>query len=173
MHPHGHKDATDRSIQNEKLVQRLQKMATGALCDSDKLHRQLASKSDDPELKAYEGLRLMCPSSMKLRNPISKHERETTGRTNVMVGIARTVQLTRTNDFLGVLYALSQARQKEVLVVNTCGSTRAVAGSLFSAEAARRGNHRCLFKIVSQHHQLTNIVNYSINNHLSLQVLVA
>eukprot|EP00956_Cyclotella_meneghiniana_P002706 scaffold3196_cov81-Cyclotella_meneghiniana.AAC.4 len=75
---------------------------------------------------------------MKLRNPISKHESEQTGRSNVMVGIARTVQLTRTNDFLGVLYALSQIR-KGVLVVNTCGSTRAVAGGLFSAEAARRG----------------------------------
>lgn len=53
----------------------------------------------------------MCPSSMKLRNPISKHESEQTGRSNVMVGIARTVQLTRTNDFLGVLYALSQIRK--------------------------------------------------------------
>ena len=139
MNPHGRKDALDPSIQREKIMNKLKAMTTGAVCDSDKLHRQLASTSSDPELRKYQGLRLMCTEKMKLRNPIPKHEIEITGKSNTMVGIARTVQLTRANDFLGVLYALSQTKQKEVLVVNSCGSTRAVAGGLFTAEAARRG----------------------------------
>ena len=46
-----------------------------------------------------------------------------------MIGVARTVQLNQPNDFLTVLHAL----------INTSGSTRAVAGSLFSTEAERRG----------------------------------
>lgn len=139
MNPQGHRDPSNPSVQNEKLINRLKELATGPLCDSDKLHRQIAKTTDDPELKSYEGLRLMCPSSMKIRNPIPRHEIDRKGKSNVMVGVARTCQLTRTNDFLGVLYALSKTKQKEVLVVNSCGSTRAVAGGLFAAEAARRG----------------------------------
>ncbi|KAL7508577.1 hypothetical protein ACHAXN_005648 [Cyclotella atomus] len=135
----GRKDPSDPSVQNEKLMARLKSLATGPLCDSDKLHRQIAKTTDIPELKSYEGLRLMCPSSMTLRNPLPKHEIQSKGKSNIMVGIARTCQLTRTNDFLGVLYALSRTKPKDVLVVNSCGSTRAVAGSLFAAEAARRG----------------------------------
>jgi len=100
MHPHAQKDASDPSVQRANLITRLKNLATGALCDSDKLHRQIASTSDDPVLTKYEGLRLMCPSTMKLRNPVPKHVSKSTDRSNVMVGIARTVQITRTNDFL-------------------------------------------------------------------------
>mmetsp|Transcript_1404 Transcript_1404/g.2710 ORF Transcript_1404/g.2710 Transcript_1404/m.2710 type:complete len:357 (+) Transcript_1404:70-1140(+) len=115
----------------ENILQRLKHLGAGPLCDADKSHRHLASTSDDPALKSYSGLSLMCPQTMKLRN----HSREDS---SVMVGIARTVQLSRPNDFLAVLYALSKARAGDVLVVNTSGSTRAVAGGLFATEAARR-----------------------------------
>jgi 4-hydroxy-4-methyl-2-oxoglutarate aldolase len=57
----------------------------------------------------------------------------------VMIGMARTLQLGRPNDFLAVLVALTQLSAGDVLVVNTGGSTRAVAGSLFTTEATRRG----------------------------------
>ena len=43
------------------------------------------------------------------------------------------------NDFLAVLCALTELSTGDVLVVNTGGSTRAVAGSLFTTEASRRG----------------------------------
>lgn len=56
-----------------------------------------------------------------------------------MVGTARTVQCTEPNDFLAVLQGLDEARAGEVLVIDTLDSTRAVAGELFCAEAARRG----------------------------------
>ena len=55
------------------------------------------------------------------------------------VGLARTVQLPRPNDFLAVLSALTELSAGDVLIVNTGGSTRAVAGSLFTTEAMRRG----------------------------------
>ena len=45
------------------------------------------------------------------------------------------------NDFLAVLCALTELSTGDVLVVNTGGSTRAVAGSLFTTEASRRGCH--------------------------------
>jgi hypothetical protein len=126
-----HGSYTDTHIlpETKMILQRLEKMASGALCDSDKAHRQLALTSDQPELREYEGLRLMCTTSMKLRNPIQRYQINdndgSLARTNVMVGIGRTVQLTRPNDFLGVLYGLSETRSRDVLVVNTAGSTRA------------------------------------------------
>ncbi|KAL3787968.1 hypothetical protein HJC23_002893 [Cyclotella cryptica] len=142
MNPtNGHYNDKDPAV--EMIMRRLKKLASGALCDSDKAHQQIASTSEQPELREYAGLRLMCPSSMKLRNPIPKCYANMSvrdgGKSNVMVGIARTVQLTRPNDFLAVLYGLSQTSRHDVLVVNTGGSTRAVAGGLFSEEAARRG----------------------------------
>ena len=52
-------------------------------------------------------------------------------------GIARTVQCK--DDFLTVIHALSEAGEGDVLVVDTMGSTRTVAGELFATEAMRRG----------------------------------
>ncbi|KAL7462790.1 hypothetical protein ACHAXS_003169 [Conticribra weissflogii] len=129
MDPYHGKCRRDPKI--ESILQRLRHLSAGPLCDADKSHRHLASTSDDPALKSYSGLSLMCPQTMKLRN----HSRE---YSNVMAGIARTVQLSRPNDFLAVLYALSKVTAGDVLVVNTSGSTRAVAGGLFVTEAARR-----------------------------------
>jgi 4-hydroxy-4-methyl-2-oxoglutarate aldolase len=55
----------------------------------------------------------------------------------VLLGIARTVQAA--DDFLTVLKALREAAPGEVLVVDTLGTTRAVAGEMFSTEAHRKG----------------------------------
>ncbi len=54
-----------------------------------------------------------------------------------LIGKAHTV-LCR-EDFLTVFKALDDAAAGDVLVIDTQGSTRAVAGELFSAEAARKG----------------------------------
>ena len=54
-----------------------------------------------------------------------------------MVGRAHTVVCEE--DFLSVIKALSDAQPGEVLVVDTRGSQRAVAGELFSKEAQRKG----------------------------------
>jgi len=113
------------------IIKRLQKLGAGPLCDADKGHRQTSSTSDDPDVKKYKGLNLMDTDVMKLR-----HAPEKSG---VMIGIARTLQLGRPNDFLAVLVGLGQLSAGDVLVVNTGGSTRAVAGSLFTTEATRRG----------------------------------
>ena len=55
-----------------------------------------------------------------------------------LVGISRTVQCTVQNDFLAVLRGLDEAKSGEVLVVDTKGSTKAVAGGLFLTEASRK-----------------------------------
>ncbi|HUL67389.1 MAG TPA: RraA family protein [Burkholderiaceae bacterium] len=54
-----------------------------------------------------------------------------------LVGLAHTVVCE--DDFLSVIKALHDARPGEVLVVETRGSRRAVAGELFSKEAQRKG----------------------------------
>ena len=54
-----------------------------------------------------------------------------------IVGTARTVRCHE--DFLAVIGALAEAREGEVLVIDTGGSRRAVVGELFSMEAERRG----------------------------------
>jgi RraA family protein len=54
-----------------------------------------------------------------------------------LVGRARTVVCA--DDFLTVIKALHDAQAGEVLVVDTQGSRRAVAGELFSKEAQRKG----------------------------------
>jgi RraA family protein len=54
-----------------------------------------------------------------------------------LVGRAHTVECE--DDFLSVIKALHEAQPGEVLVVNTRGSRRAVAGELFSKEAQRKG----------------------------------
>jgi RraA family protein len=54
-----------------------------------------------------------------------------------LFGVARTVSCK--DDFLSVIVALSQSQKGEVLVIDCQGGSKAVAGELFSAEAARRG----------------------------------
>ena len=54
-----------------------------------------------------------------------------------MIGYAHTVKCK--DDFLTVLKALHDSVSGEVLVVETCNSRAAVAGEIFSVEAARRG----------------------------------
>ncbi len=54
-----------------------------------------------------------------------------------MVGQARVVQVH--NDFLGVLAAIIDAKEGEVLVVNASATYDAVLGGLFSTEAERKG----------------------------------
>src|SRR5262249_11497645 len=54
-----------------------------------------------------------------------------------LVGRAHTVVCE--DDFLSVIKALHDAQTGEVLVVETRGSRRAVAGELFSKEAQRKG----------------------------------
>ena len=110
----------------EDIIKRLQKLSSGPLCDADKGHR-----GDDPDAQKYEGLNLMNTDVMKLRHAPTN--------SGVMVGVTKTLQLQRPNDFLSVLCALVELSAGDVLVVNTGGSTRAVAGSLFTTEATRRG----------------------------------
>lgn len=119
----------------EDILQRLKPLGSGPLCDADKGCRLMASTSDDQDVQAYAGLSLMCPNTMKLRNALL----DNTEKTTTLVGVARTVQMSRPNDFLSVLEALTEVKYGDVLVVNTSGSTRAVAGSLFTTEAKRRG----------------------------------
>jgi len=54
-----------------------------------------------------------------------------------LLGFARTVRTG--DDFLTVLKALREASPGEVLVIDTQGARRAVAGELFSTEAQRKG----------------------------------
>lgn len=104
------------------LMERLVKLDTASLCDADK---STVAQFDS----SYRGLKLI--QGLQSRNNKT--------RSKTMVGIARTVQCKEPNDFLAVLQGLEKAKQDEVLVVNTCDSTRAVAGELFCAEASRRG----------------------------------
>mmetsp|Transcript_4276 Transcript_4276/g.9484 ORF Transcript_4276/g.9484 Transcript_4276/m.9484 type:complete len:268 (+) Transcript_4276:230-1033(+) len=108
------------------LIERLRTLSSGPLCDADK---QLVASRNDGEGDAYECLRVMCSDTMKLRT--SKHDK--------MIGIARTVQIPKADDFLSVLAALVETGPGDVLVVNGSGSRLAVAGSLFTTELARRG----------------------------------
>ena len=137
------------------LLSRLKKVDTAALCDADKsLLAHLAKRrngvSSDPI--PYVGLQVM-DHTIKPRNYFPTAERlgvdgrplgvNGSGMGDAdglkMVGTARTVQLTRPNDLLAVLRGLNEAQPGDVLVVNTLDSSRAVAGGLFCAEAARKG----------------------------------
>ena len=126
---------TTATTATDLLLKRLQQLGSGPLCDADKKYRLMASTSDDPDVRTYAGINLMDPNLMKLR---STPQQSSDGKTK-MIGRARTLQLTRPNDFLAVLQALTEVKSGDVLVVNTCGSNRAVAGGLFTTEADRRG----------------------------------
>lgn len=116
----------------DDVIKRLQKLGTGPLCDADKSHRH--ASSEYPDVKKYRGLNLMDTDAMKLR-----HAPQLDTKPSVLAGIARTLQLSRPNDFLAVLCALTELSAGDVLVINSGGSTRAIAGSLFTTEATRRG----------------------------------
>ena len=125
----------DSLVQN--IIKRLHPLGSGPLCDADKGRRLAASTSDNPDVQAYAGLRLMRPNTMRLRSSPGHLVDNTISAK--MIGVVRTLQLSRPNDFLAVMHALAEIRSGEVLVVHTSGSTRAVAGGLFTTEAARRG----------------------------------
>ena len=102
------------------LLAALRKLDTACLCDADKSVASTRDYNSYQPLSLMEGLRPL-----------------TSG--NTIAGLVRTIQCSESNDFLAVLDGLAVAQQDDVLVVNTLDSTRAVAGELFCAEAARRG----------------------------------
>mmetsp|Transcript_27117 Transcript_27117/g.54770 ORF Transcript_27117/g.54770 Transcript_27117/m.54770 type:complete len:371 (+) Transcript_27117:158-1270(+) len=137
------------------LLSRLQKVDTAALCDADKSLLAHIAKRQQNSSEApypYVGLQLM-DHTIRPRNYFPEAERlgadgrplgvngSSVGDADgmKMIGVARTVQITRPNDLLAVLRGLDEAQPGEVLVVNTLDSSRAVAGGLFCAEAARKG----------------------------------
>lgn len=131
----GRRLVSSEAKDTQKLLQKLSALDTASLCDADKTVIAASSNSDS----SYCGLQLM--QGLKPLNNINNNMTSTTSTrsTTTMVGVARTVQCTEPNDFLAVLKGLDEAKQDEVLVINTLDSTRAVAGELFCAEAARRG----------------------------------
>jgi len=120
----------EKAKELNKLISRLRKVDTAALCDADK--GLVAHREADDISTSYIGLGLINPHTMR---PINDQQGEPNKK---MVGIARTVQCTRPNDFLAVLRGLDEAKNGEVLVVNTLDSTRAVAGGLFLTECQRK-----------------------------------
>jgi len=103
----------------------LQALDTAAICDADK---GMFAKVDN-----YKGIKLL-NFSIRPVNPAGMHQTNA-----VMVGTAKTVQCTQRNDFLAVLRGLMEAQAGDVLMVDSCGSDRAVAGELFCLQALQRG----------------------------------
>uniref|UniRef100_A0A7S2IFM5 Dimethylmenaquinone methyltransferase n=1 Tax=Helicotheca tamesis TaxID=374047 RepID=A0A7S2IFM5_9STRA len=122
----------EKAKELHKLITRLRDVDTAALCDADK--SLVAQRHDDHSNSSlqYIGLGLMNPLTVR---PINDQQGDDNPK---MVGVARTVQCTRPNDFLAVLQGLDEAKSGEVLVVNTLDSTRAVAGGLFLTECQRK-----------------------------------
>ena len=157
-------EAEAAKLRLNTLLKRLHRIDTAALCDADKgmLARRQNGADDSQSDHPYVGLSLM-DSRIKPRNyfpgphtpvganGIDDHPVQNGAVGNgggalmgdadgiKMIGLARTVQCTRPNDILAVLRGLNEAKPGDVLVVNTLDSTRAVAGGMFYAEAARKG----------------------------------
>ena len=110
----------------EEVIKRLSAIDTAALCDADKLLRSNRDHSN-----TYQALKVMSPNIQLRTNTIQRNNSK-------LVGVSRTVQCTVQNDFLAVLRGLDEAKSGEVLVVDTKGSTKAVAGGLFLTEASRK-----------------------------------
>ena len=102
-----------------KFIRRLEAVDTAAICDADKGTGSQAVK--------------VMSSTITLRT----QHLAVSGKK--MIGIARTVQLSESEDFLAVLQGLDEAEEGEVLCVSTKNSTKAVAGGLFLTEAERKG----------------------------------
>ena len=125
----------------ESLLPALRALDTAAICDADK--GMFSKDNINDGNREYKGIKVLPPS---LR-PIHPQQLNTiTGAHNIsgtttMVGWAKTVQCTQRNDFLAVLRGLMEVTTTEsnnqdvVLVVDTCGSDRAVAGELFCLQA--------------------------------------
>jgi 4-hydroxy-4-methyl-2-oxoglutarate aldolase len=108
------------NVGSSDLLSSLRMLDTACLCDADKSIASTCHDSVYQPISLLEGLRPLMSG-------------------NTMAGIARTIQCSVPNDFLAVLDGLDGAQQDHVLIVNTLDSSRAVAGELFCAEAARRG----------------------------------
>jgi 4-hydroxy-4-methyl-2-oxoglutarate aldolase len=108
------------NVVSSDLLSRLRTLDTACLCDADKSLSTTRHDGVYQPISLLEGIRPLM-----------------TG--NTMAGIARTIQCSVPDDFLAVLDGLAGAQPDHVLIVNTLDSTRAVAGELFCAEAARRG----------------------------------
>ena len=101
----------------EDIKQRLLALDTACVCDGNK-----AMRAADSTVKE---LRVIDPAIRPIRIGLN------------LVGRAHTV--TCHEDFLTVIKGLRDAEPGEVLVIDTQGSRRAVAGELFPTEAARKG----------------------------------
>lgn len=101
----------------EEIKQRLLALDTACVCDGNK-----AERAADPTVTE---LRVIDPAIRPVRTGLK------------LVGRAHTV--TCHEDFLTVIKGLRDAEPGEVLVIDTQGSRRAVAGELFPTEAARKG----------------------------------
>ena len=106
-------------LASSKLIRRLEAVDTAAICDAFKATGSKAVK--------------VMSSFMTLRTS----HLAVSGR--MMIGVARTVQLSEQQDFLAVLQGLDDSEEGEVLCVCTKNSTKAVAGGLFLTEAERKG----------------------------------
>ena len=111
-----------------EILNELRSLDTACLCDAYKSFLIRRNRKGIAH-QENEGLRLL---ESKLR-PIN------TGNRTTMVGVARTIQCTKPNDFLAVLRGLCEAEIDDVLVVNSLSSSRALAGELFCSEAKRKG----------------------------------
>ena len=100
----------------EEIKRRLLVLDTACVCDANK-----ALRIADPTVKE---LRVIDPAIRPIRTGLK------------LVGRAHTV--TCHEDFLTVIKGLRDAEPGEVLVIDTQGSRRAVAGELFPTEAARK-----------------------------------
>jgi 4-hydroxy-4-methyl-2-oxoglutarate aldolase len=117
---------------HQALFKALQKLDTAAICDADKV---VLAKNSNAGNRGYKGIRLM---NQRIR-PINVEKEESPHR--IMVGLARTVQCTKRNDFLAVFRGVMEAQAGDVLIVDTNKSDRAVAGELFCLQAAQKRVH--------------------------------